>query len=131
MPITDRIAFNATPDAVANARQRAIAFAAAAGVPAETGERVALAVSEAVTNAVVHAYVDADERGPIELEGRVEDLELVICVRDSGRGMGPRTDSPGLGLGLPLIGRVADRFELASLDGRGTEVCMRFALGVR
>jgi len=42
--------------------------------------------------------------------------------------MVPRPDSPGLGFGLPLIGRVADRVELSSVDDHGTEVCMRFGL---
>jgi anti-sigma regulatory factor (Ser/Thr protein kinase) len=53
-------------------------------------------------------------------------------VVDDGSGMMPRNDSPGVGLGLPLIHRLADQVELRTgADGRGTELCMRFFLGDR
>jgi hypothetical protein len=42
-------------------------------------------------------------------------------------GMNPRPDSPGLGLGLPTIGAVADGVEIDDRAG-GTVVRMRFAL---
>lgn len=123
-----RIELAANPDAVAGARRYATGFTATAGASADTSERVALAVSEAVTNAVTHAYIETDGDGPIEVELLLDDHHLVVYVRDRGRGMVPRPDSLDLGLGLPLIGRVADRLELSSVDGHGTEVCMRFAL---
>jgi serine/threonine-protein kinase RsbW len=123
-----RIELAANPDAVAGARWYATGFTATVGASADTSELVALAVSEAVTNAVTHAYVETDGDGPIEVELLLDDHHLVVYVRDRGRGMVPRPDSPGLGFGLPLIGRVADRLELSSVDGYGTEVCMRFAL---
>lgn len=40
--------------------------------------------------------------------------------------MAPRNDSPGLGLGLALIGRVADGFDYWVLADCGTELWMRF-----
>jgi serine/threonine-protein kinase RsbW len=123
-----RIELAANPDAVAGARRYATGFTATAGASADMRERVALAVSEAVTNAVMHAYIETDGDGPVEVELLLDDHHLVVYVRDRGRGMVPRPDSPGLGLGLPLIGRVADRVELSSVDGHGTEVCMRFGL---
>jgi serine/threonine-protein kinase RsbW len=89
---------------------------------------VALAVTEAVSNVVVHAYTESTGDNLVELEIRVEDAQLVIHVRDQGRGMVPRHDSPGLGYGLPLINRVADRVELSSVNGHGTEMCIRFTL---
>jgi anti-sigma regulatory factor (Ser/Thr protein kinase) len=123
-----RIELAANPDAVAGARRYATGSTATAGTSADTSERVALAVSEAVTNAVTHAYIETDGDGPIEVELLLDDHYLVVYVRDRGRGMVPRLDSPGLGFGLPLLGRVADRVELSSVDGHGTEVCMRFGL---
>ena len=42
--------------------------------------------------------------------------------------MRPRPDSPGLGLGLPLIAQMAASFEVHERDSGGTEVRMRFAL---
>ena len=51
-----------------------------------------------------------------------------MTVTDEGRGMLPRTDSPGLGLGLGLIARLTDELEISSPGGRGTEICVSFAL---
>jgi hypothetical protein len=39
----------------------------------------------------------------------------------------PRTDSPGLGLGLSLIGRLSQQLEISQNDARGTELRMSFA----
>ena len=86
---------------------------------------IGLVVSEGVTNAVHHAYVDADPgevRVGVELRG--EELEVVI--EDDGRGMIPRPDSPGLGLGLPLIATLCDRFDAQTSPGGGTKLCMWF-----
>ena len=60
---------------------------------------VALAVTEAVTNAVMHAYRDR-EPGTVRIFASVGDGALVVIVSDDGPGMTPRTDSPGIGLGL-------------------------------
>jgi anti-sigma regulatory factor (Ser/Thr protein kinase) len=91
-------------------------------------DAVALAVSEAVTNAVVHAYVDAPEPGEIEVVAqRVGDDCLEILVCDEGRGMLPRPDSPGVGLGLPLVATLAESFEVQARTGGGTQVRMAFA----
>ena len=89
---------------------------------------VALAVSEATTNVVVHAYRDRDEPGTFTLGLDIECGSLMIDVCDDGLGPAPRTDSPGLGLGLPLIAQMTDGFEVHEADTGGTEVRMRFAL---
>jgi serine/threonine-protein kinase RsbW len=91
-------------------------------------DAVALAVTEAVTNAVLHAYVDAPEPGEIEVVVQASERDTVeILVCDDGRGMRPRTDSPGLGLGLPLVATLTERFEVQARDGGGTRVRMAFA----
>jgi len=91
-------------------------------------DAVALAVTEAITNAVVHAYVDESAPGPIEVVmQRLPDDGLEILVCDEGRGMQPRHDSPGLGLGLPLVATLAERFEVEARVGGGTRVLMAFA----
>ncbi len=84
-----------------------------------------LAVTEACTNVVVHAYGEGE--GPMEIAASVADTRLLVAVRDEGRGMLPRPDSPGLGLGLPLIAALSDAFELKGSAGHGTEVRMTFA----
>jgi len=87
-------------------------------------------VSEAVTNAVVHAYRDYPDAGDIELEARKSDGYLCIYVRDSGLGMRPRPDTPGAGIGLSLITQLAAEVAIRSSggDGAGTELAMRFEL---
>jgi serine/threonine-protein kinase RsbW len=85
-----------------------------------------LALTEACTNSVVHAYADRD--GPLEIEAYVHDHHLVLVVRDEGHGIAPRTDSPGLGLGLPLIATLTESLELGKNGDDHTEVRMTFAL---
>jgi serine/threonine-protein kinase RsbW/stage II sporulation protein AB (anti-sigma F factor) len=88
---------------------------------------VMLAVSEAVTNAVLHAYRDGRPAGRVRVRADLGDDEVHVEVADDGMGMNPRPDSPGLGLGLPTIGAVADGVEIDDRAG-GTVVRMRFAL---
>jgi serine/threonine-protein kinase RsbW len=88
---------------------------------------VLLAVSEVVTNCVVHAYRD-QPAGRVAMEAERSGDELLLSVSDRGRGMAPRTDSPGLGLGLPLVGRIARRVDISAPAGGGTLVSMYFSL---
>jgi anti-sigma regulatory factor (Ser/Thr protein kinase) len=88
---------------------------------------IALVVSEALTNAAMHAYVDMTP-GSIALAAALSRGSLRVTVTDQGRGMVPRTDSPGLGLGLGVMGRLSDALEISSPGGRGTEVCFSFRL---
>lgn len=88
---------------------------------------VRLAVTEACTNVVVHAYPDGGE-GPMEVCATLWGDELRVVVRDEGRGIGPRPDSPGLGLGLPLIASLTENVELGHDGEERTEVRMTFSL---
>jgi anti-sigma regulatory factor (Ser/Thr protein kinase)/PAS domain-containing protein len=106
-------------------------FASQHGAPADVLSDVALAVSEAVTNAVMHAFFDRDQ-GTVRVAVRAGTDEIVVVVADDGRGMQPRPDSPGLGMGLPLIGQLAASLDIRVPPGGGTELCMTFAApGVR
>ena len=113
---------------VSEARNAVTAFAQAAGATGDALAAVSLAVSEAVTNAVLHAYLDRDEPGPVEVRARRDAQHVVVEVADEGRGMLPRTDSPGLGLGLPLIAQMTQSLEVHDRPGGGTEIRMAFAL---
>ena len=86
---------------------------------------VALAVSEAATNAVVHAYADRGDAGVIHVTAQRADGELTIVIADDGPGLVPRTDSPGLGLGLPIIATLVRRMEVVA-EGGGTQIHMVF-----
>src|SRR3712207_2625889 len=87
---------------------------------------VKLAVTEACTNVVVHAYPDGE--GPMEIAAAIRDGRLAVAVRDEGRGMLPRPDSPGLGLGLPLIATLAESLELGRSEDDRTAIRMTFQL---
>jgi serine/threonine-protein kinase RsbW/stage II sporulation protein AB (anti-sigma F factor) len=119
----------AGPGSVAVLRSAVVAFAVTAGARDSACDAIALAVSEAVTNAVMHAY-EGIPRGEVAVEAWPDgDGHLLVQVSDEGIGMRPRTDSPGLGVGLTLITQMAD--DLRIVDRRDTEgvvVSMRFAL---
>ncbi len=116
------------PGSVAAIRAAVVDFAARHGACAATLDAVRLAVSEAATNVVVHAYRDAPDRGVIELAVSIAGGELWVIVSDGGSGLRARRDSPGLGLGLGLIAGVADGIDLVQRAGGGLELRMRFAL---
>ena len=119
--------FPARADQVARARREGVAYAREHGAADPDG--IAVAVSEAVTNAVVHAYIDAPVPGEVEvIAKRHPDNGLEIHVCDDGRGMMPRRDSPGLGVGLPLVAKLAERFKVETRPGGGTAISMVFAV---
>ena len=124
-----RITLPAEPAAAALARQAVTRFARAHGAINGTVADMALAVSEAVTNAILHAYRDRPVVGELVVLGQRDGNELRILVCDTGDGVSPRVDSPGLGLGLAIIGRLARSMEVRERPGGGAEICMRFALG--
>jgi len=102
-------------------------FAEVLTVDEQTLADIKLAVTEACTNVVMHAYED-DARGSLEVDASFDDTRLTVVIRDNGRGILPRPDSPGLGLGLPLIATLAESLELGTDDGDHTEVRMTFRL---
>jgi anti-sigma regulatory factor (Ser/Thr protein kinase) len=117
--------FRAVPEHVGEARQTVVAYARRHG--AADPDAVALAVSEALTNVVLHAYVDRLEPGDVVLVAeRHPDDGLEVQVSDQGRGMKLRDDSPGIGVGLPLVATLAERVEIDARPGGGTRVRMVF-----
>ena len=71
-------------------------------------DAVGVVVSEAVANAVMHAYRDRPEPGRVRVSVEVDEERLELAVSDDGIGMMPRIDSPGAGLGVPLMTGFAD-----------------------
>lgn len=118
--------FSAGPGSVTEARHSIEAYGRAVGMT-DVGQ-VALAVTEAVANAVMHAY-RLREPGTVELKAEllVPDTLLVV-VTDDGDGMSPHTGYSGLGLGLPLIGSLTEGVEIEPHPPHGTSVRMRFSL---
>jgi stage II sporulation protein AB (anti-sigma F factor) len=119
--------YDATPEAVGAARLALAGLARCAGAPPEQVDAVRLAVSEAMTNSVIHAYGGGP--GRIRVTAAVAAEELWILIADDGCGLEPRAERPGLGLGLGLIAEVSDELAIVPRAGGGTEVRFRFALG--
>jgi anti-sigma regulatory factor (Ser/Thr protein kinase) len=74
----------------------------------------------------LHAY-HGRAPGPLRLQASVEDELLTVVVIDDGVGMSPRTDSPGLGVGLAVIRRLAEDMEVVVEDGTRLLVRLRLA----
>lgn len=87
---------------------------------------VAIAVSEAVSNAILHAYADRAP-GSVAVEVWTAAGGLTVAVTDRGGGYGPgeRSANTGLGLGLQLMTSLADAVSMRS-GGAGTRVVMTF-----
>ncbi len=110
------------PTSVRVARHAVAAVARRAGAPEAD---VKLAVSEAVSNAVTHAFRDR-EPGMILVRARIDRGKLLVTIADNGTGMRPNLDSKGLGLGISLITKLAGDVRFDSSDG-GLTVSMSFA----
>jgi serine/threonine-protein kinase RsbW len=120
--------YPAQPPQVATIRRAVSAIARRRGADTETLIRLELAVSEAVTNVVLHAYRAPGSSGSVHVLACADHGLLDVRIRDTGGGMAPRPDSPGMGLGLSLMASECDHFEVRSADGGGTEVLLRFEL---
>jgi anti-sigma regulatory factor (Ser/Thr protein kinase) len=117
----------ARPEGVGVVRQALAGMADALDFDAAVLADMKMAVTEACTNVVVHAYPDGE--GPMGLRASIDERRLALVVVDRGRGIVPRPDSPGLGLGLPLIATLAESLELGTGNTEETEVRMTFDLG--
>ncbi len=118
----------ARPEGVGVVRQALAGMADALDFDPTVLADMKMAVTEACTNVVVHAY--DEDAGMLEVEMLADENGLTIVVRDWGTGIQPRPqrrEAPALGLGLPLIAALSDAFELRGSSGEGTEVRMTFA----
>ena len=116
------------------ARSAVACFAAQMDPTLEELGDIRTAVSEAVTNCIVHAY--PNEFGIITLRCRIlKDNVLDIVVKDKGIGipdveqakrpMFTTGGSDRSGMGIPIMESFMTSFELTSLPGKGTTVHMR------
>jgi anti-sigma regulatory factor (Ser/Thr protein kinase) len=121
-----RWTFAVSREAPGQGRRAIREFAARAEPTAWALSAIGLCVTEAVTNVVVHAYQNGERPGRIEMDAELDGNVLSVRVRDYGHGLKPRVDSPGLGLGLPLIIRMSARSEIRSPTRGGTEITMQF-----
>ncbi|MBS6503762.1 MAG: anti-sigma F factor [Clostridium sp.] len=96
---------------------------------------VKTAVSEAVTNSIIHGYENKKE-GIIKIEATISGDEITISIEDFGRGitnveqaMEPLyTSKPELersGMGFTVMETFMDSLEVNSEEGKGTKVVMK------
>ena len=122
------------------ARACAACFAAQLDPTLDELADIKTAVSEAVTNAIVHAYPDS--LGKIVLRLRLyEGSELEIQIRDAGVGIpdveqarAPLYTTGGeerSGMGFTIMESFMDTLKVRSQPGRGTTVTMRKRLACR
>jgi stage II sporulation protein AB (anti-sigma F factor) len=118
--------YDAVADSAASARIAVGDFAASAGVEGEQLERLRLVVSEAVSNAIRHAYPAGE--GSVHVMAAVAGGELWVLVVDDGPGLRAESPNPGLGLGLQIMERMTDGFTLAERACGGLEARLQFVL---
>ena len=113
-------------------------FASRLNPTLEEIDDIKTAVSEAVTNAVIHGYGNGD--GVIYIETAAEGQELCVTIRDTGRGiedvrraMEPMytSDKSGerSGMGFSFMEAFMDQVEVVSAPGKGTSVTMKKKIG--
>jgi anti-sigma regulatory factor (Ser/Thr protein kinase) len=125
-----RLRLNASPEDVPFARAAVTRLCEYLGIDDEQTERIRLAVTEACSNCVLHAYDEHADTETYVLDARVDHHALRVTVCDSGIGVHSAGVNcrPGLGHGLHLIHRLADSAEVSVRPSGGTRVVMRFAI---
>ena len=120
-----RLTLPARAENVALVRHVVGALAEALHMPPALVEDVRLAVTEACTNVVRHAYAGREGALVVEVEPDGPG-SLPVVVTDHGRGIQPNPAGGGPGLGLPLIAALASQLEIEHEPERGSRVSMCF-----
>ena len=137
------VRFDAISVNEAFARIVVAAFVAPLNPTLEEISGIKTAVSEAVTNAIIHGYDNAisEERKQVYMECRITEDVLQVMIRDEGKGiedieqaMQPLfTTKPELersGMGFAFMEAFMDDLEIESAPGSGTTIIMKKKLGV-
>lgn len=122
------------------ARAAVSAFAAQLDPTVEELADLKAAVSEAVTNCIVHAYADSDTIGSIDITARIDGQSIYIKIRDKGCGIGDirqamqplftsKPEQERSGLGFAVMESCCDKVTVHSAVGRGTSVVLRTVFG--
>ena len=119
------VTVRALSDNVPRLRAAAVRAGRWLGADEQTVSRIALAISEAATNAVLHAFPERPGAIRVTVADAGDAIEIVVS--DDGIGLTPRPDSPGLGLGLGLIAEVSDDLKIRRHPQGGTVIAMRFS----
>jgi serine/threonine-protein kinase RsbW len=122
-----RLTIPAKPEYITLVRLALTGLAGLRPLPDETVGDLKLAVTEAASNSVRHAYANGD--GVVDIVYELQDDRLVVEVADNGQGFihPPREDARSHldegGLGIAIIQALADEFEVgAGPDGAGSRL---------
>ena len=118
---------DALPQEVARLRAAAGTFASRRGASDALVDDVRLAVTEALSNVVMHAYPGGPGRLDTRANADPASGLVTFSVRDYGIGFHPRPDSPGLSMGVGIMTALARTIEIAAPVDGGTEVHLTFA----
>jgi stage II sporulation protein AB (anti-sigma F factor) len=124
--------FPSLPQNIALARVAVASFAAQDDLNLNDIEEIKVAVSEAVSNCIIHGYQHSPE-GIISIKvTRFED-DLEVIIEDNGQGMGDlevnighslSSDPERMGLGFVFMKSFMDSVEVISKQGKGTKVIL-------
>ena len=127
-----RLHLPADPIAPSVARHRVGHWLTASGWPAGQRDDIVLAISEAVSNAIEHAYRDNQSAEVVEISGAVEAVpggqrRVTVIVRDYGRWRPPPDDDENRRRGIPLMRACVDSVTIGQPDDdrAGTSVVLR------
>jgi serine/threonine-protein kinase RsbW len=105
-------------------------------LPEEVLADLKLALTEAASNSVRHAYSDPEDTGVVEISYELHPDRLVIEVSDEGEGFdpaeseGPPEELSEGGLGIAIIRAIADEVEIGTQPGgRGSRLRFEKELG--
>lgn len=122
------------------ARAAVAAFAVQLDVTVEELSDIKTAVSEAVTNAIIHGY--SDHKGVVSVRCRIVGQELEIQVKDDGCGIKDieqarqplytgSSDDERSGMGFTVMETFMDDLQVESIEGEGTIVTMRKTISMK
>ena len=116
---------------VSLARMAVTTFASELGFTLSELEEIKVAISEAVTNSIIHGY--PENQGIVDIEMELEDNSLHVIISDYGQGIDDieevkkpaySTKDEHMGLGLAFIDSFMDQTVIDSQPGEGTVIKM-------
>lgn len=129
-----KLSFPARSENERLARTVCAAFAIELDPTVEEMSEIKTAISEAVTNSIIHGYCGGD--GTVELEAEINGNEITYTVRDRGCGISDiekakeplytgSADSERSGMGFSIMEAFTDELIVKSRVGHGTAVTMK------
>lgn len=115
------------PRHIGGVRREVATFASRAGMDSPALTDVQIAVSDAVTNAILHIDA-ARDRSCVRVDAEEADDELIVRVREPGSGSPEQPNCPVLGPRLSMIAALAQGLGVRRCDGGATELRMHFAI---